>query len=311
MKINWVLLSVLATLLFSPGFSVAGLFEEKFEDSGFSNRGWYDNTNPVLSSSGAVSGSTRSAEFRFPVGATTPVNGKSMRKAFAETESVYVRYYVKYSDNWQGSNRNYHPHEFYILTNKDDAWTGPAYTYLTAYIEQNGLRPNLGIQDGRNIDLGNIEKNMVNVTENRSLAGCNGDSDGHGSGSCYAVGSSVYWNGKTWMAAGTPQIKTGTWHKVETYFRLNSISNGKGVADGILQYWLDGKLIINHSNIMFRTGQHPDMKFNQFMIGPWIGDGSPVDQTFWVDNLIVARENPDQSDEGLAPPTNLRVIPES
>lgn len=27
------------------------------------------------------------------------------------------------------------------------------------------------------------------------------------------------------------------------------------------------------------------MKFNQMVIAPWIGDGSPIAQTFWVDDI--------------------------
>jgi hypothetical protein len=50
---------------------------------------------------------------------------------------------------------------------------------------------------------------------------------------------------------------------------------------------------------MLRTGQYPDMKFNQFMIAPWIGDGSPVDQTFWVDDLTIATLRP-TAELGLA-----------
>jgi len=30
------------------------------------------------------------------------------------------------------------------------------------------------------------------------------------------------------------------------------------------------------------------MQFNQFIIAPWIGVGSPVAQTMWVDDLTVA-----------------------
>jgi len=45
-----------------------------------------------------------------------------------------------------------------------------------------------------------------------------------------------------------------------------------------LKYWLDDKLIIDHTNVLMRTAQHADMKFNQFIIAPWIGDGSPIDQ---------------------------------
>jgi len=56
----------------------------------------------------------------------------------------------------------------------------------------------------------------------------------------------------------------------------------------LLKYWLDDKLIIDHTNVLMRTAQHADMKFNQFIIAPWIGDGSPIDQTFWLDDLVVA-----------------------
>src|SRR2546425_8913290 len=32
-------------------------------------------------------------------------------------------------------------------------------------------------------------------------------------------------------------------------------------------------------DVLLRTGAHPTMKFNQFMIAPYIGDGSPVDRS--------------------------------
>jgi len=71
-----------------------------------------------------------------------------------------------------------------------------------------------------------------------------------------------------------------------------------------LQYWYDGVLVINHTNVLLRTGQYPGMMFNQFAIAPWIGVGSPVDQTFWVDDLTVSTA---RSVDTLAPspPTNL------
>jgi hypothetical protein len=291
-----------------PAGEFALLFEENFEDSNLAGRGWYDNTSPILTSLESAPGSSRSIEFHFPSGATMPAAGGAMRKKFEETESIYVSYYVKYSSNWQGSNRSYHPHELYLLTNKDGDWSGLANTHLTAYIEQNALRPRLAIQDARNIDLNNIGINLVDVTEYRGVAGCNGDSDGHGSGQCYSVGGGNYSNGKSWTADNTI-ISAGTWHKVEAYLKLNSISNGQGVADGVLKYWLNGDLIMNYNNVTFRTAEHADMKFNQFVIAPWIGDGSPVAQTFWVDNLTVATASPVSGDTDLAPPTGLQLTP--
>jgi hypothetical protein len=43
---------------------------------------------------------------------------------------------------------------------------------------------------------------------------------------------------------------------------------------------------------MFRTGARASLTFAQFVIGPYIGSGSPVDQYMWVDNLTVATARP-------------------
>jgi hypothetical protein len=277
----------------SPGFTGTVLFQEDFEDANFQNRGWYDNTDPRLSSVERVANSTKSLEFYFAKGAIMPANGRAMRKKFQESDSVYIKYYVKYSANWEGSNVAYHPHEFYLLTNKDGDWTGPAYTRLTVYLEQNEGKALIAIQDGVNVDVANIGKDLTRVTEKRGVAGCNGDSDGYGKGDCYASGS-TYRNGKDWKSSNIifadakgPNYKND-WHLVEAYVKLNSIVNGKAVKDGIVQYWFDGKPVLDYKNVVFRTGLHPDIKFNQFMIGPYIGVGSPVNQTFWLDNLVVA-----------------------
>ncbi|MGP8323234.1 MAG: hypothetical protein ACT6FG_04500, partial [Methanosarcinaceae archaeon] len=268
-------------------------FQEFFEDTDFNSRGWYDNTSLQLSNTEHIPGSSSSVEFHFNLGGTTPTSGSAIRHKFTDTDEIYVSYWVKYSSNWEGSNRSYHPHEFLIMTNENGDWDGPAYTHLTAYIEQNEGEPLLSIQDGQNIDESNIGVDLTGVTENRAVAGCNGDSDGYGDGSCYSAGS-AHRNGKQWRAGNiyfqdTPgAYYKNDWHFIEAYFKLNGISGGIGIADGIMKYWYDGNLIINHTDIMIKTGFHQNMKFNQFMIAPWIGDGSPVAQTFWVDNLTVA-----------------------
>ncbi|MCD4664561.1 MAG: gliding motility-associated C-terminal domain-containing protein [Bacteroidales bacterium] len=295
---NMVVLFVLLFYLLSGTFGRNALaqtifFQEHFEDTDFSSRGWYDNINLLLSYTEHIPGSNSSVEFHFLPGASTPTSGTAIRHLFTDTEEVYVSYWVKYSSNWEGSNLPYHPHEFLILTNENGAWNGPAYTHLTAYIEQNEGEPLLSIQDGQNIDELNIGVDLTGVTEERAIAGCNGDSDGYGDGECYSVGS-YHRNGKQWRAGSiyfqdTPGLYyKADWHFIEAYFKLNSIIGGIGITDGIMKYWYDGNLIIGHTDVMIRTGIHQDMKFNQFLIAPWIGNGSPVDQTMWVDNLTVA-----------------------
>ena len=57
-----------------------------------------------------------------------------------------------------------------------------------------------------------------------------------------------------------------------------------------------------------RTGENPDMKFNQFLIAPYIGDGSPVEQTMWIDNLTVSTHRINEEvDNQPPPPANLRI----
>ena len=63
---------------------------------------------------------------------------------------------------------------------------------------------------------------------------------------------------------------------------------GIGQADGVMQYWFNGTLIFDRHDILYRTGAHPTLQFNQFLIAPYIGDGSPVDQSMFIDNLRLA-----------------------
>lgn len=292
--------------------NAAPLFQEGFEDSNLAARGWYDNTTVKLSTVEHIPGSTSSIEYHFLLGAMTPeISGGTIRRKFADTDSVYIGYYVKHSGNWVGSGRAYHPHEFFLLTNLDSDYWGPSVSHLTAYVEENGGYPVMLIQDTMNIDQSRIGQDLTNITELRATGGCNGSlNDGYALLDCYGTAGN-YRNEKKWTTTtqyfrdtAGPYYK-GDWHRVEAYFKLNSIANNRGVADGVLQYWYDGVLIINHANVIFRTGQYPTMRFNKLLIAPYIGDGSPVDQTMWIDELTVATTRPTSSAPN--PPANLNV----
>jgi hypothetical protein len=313
--------ALVAAWLSSPPHAGAQttLMQEGFEDTAFASRGWYDGGSAVLSTAERYSGA-RSYECRFTSGATSCPS--PARHLFAATGSVYISFYIKHSANWVGSGRPYHPHMFHFLTDIDSSYIGPAYTHLTTYVEENSGRPVLAIQDGMNIDEARVGQDLTNVTENRAVAGCNGDSDGHGNGDCYAAGS-LHRNGKVWTTGAvyfgnTPGTATykADWHLVEVFLKLNTIVGGKGAKDGIIQYWYDGNLVVDLTNVVLRTGAHPTMRFNQLFLGPYIGDGSPIDQTFWVDDLVIATARPavpprPPGSGGAVPsaPTNLRIVP--
>ena len=86
--------------------------------------------------------------------------------------------------------------------------------------------------------------------------------------------------------ASGPRYKAD-WHHIKVKLRLNSIENGVAVKDGDIQYWFDGQLIIDHHDVVFRTGRHPDMKINQFLMLPYFGPGVPYEQKIWIDDLKI------------------------
>ncbi len=277
------------------------LFAEKFEDANLAARGWYDLPGAVTSITTAdhIPGDTASLEIDFPAGATVPSPAVGGRHLFTASDAVYLRYWVKYSSNWVGSGQTYQPHEFLFNTNLDDPYIGPAFTHLTVYIEhnyQNGGIAVLESQDGMNIDQSRAGQDLTNVTENRAISGCNGNADSSAY-TCYQDGS-TWVNGKAWQSSGPvflPNPGTGyknNWNMVEAYFKLNTIVNGIGQPDGIAQYWFNGQLVIDRRHLYLRTGAHPTMQFNQFLMLPYIGDGSPVAQKMWLNDMVVMTAHP-------------------
>ena len=284
------------------------LFTETFDNTSFASRAWYDFAGtPAVSTTEKRSG-TGSLLVQLAAGAQTPPM-KRMRRLFTATDRLYVSYWVKYSTNYVGSGKNYHPHEFNVLSNQDQDWDGLTFNYLNTYIEQvyqNGGVPRISIQDSRMIDGSRIGQNLTNVTEQRSLGGCNGNSDATGVTECYQQGSQWY-NLKTWDAAAVAFMPSpgvdykGNWNHVEVEFQLNSVVGGIGQKDGVLRYWLNGNLKLERTNVLFRTGANPNLKFRQFLISPYIGDGSPVTQQMWIDDLTVGTSRPGSTYPPLPP----------
>lgn len=298
------LLPLLLLLQLSYGLEAQTvLLFEDFESGDFEAKGWYDGFPDHRTSSEFKHG-MYSYEGHFSQGATTSGAGRHL---FPASDKVYLSYWVKYSTNYIGSGVPYHPHEWNMLTDADWIYQGPADTYLTAYIEQNAGRPIIALQDSKNVDPNCILLNNDSFvgcngdfdsyvfTENRSVSSCNGLIGSLDRRDCFpSSGSSQgYYSSRAWAAdtvyfRNTPgPYYKNDWHLIETYFEMNTIQNGKGLPDGKIRYWYDGQLLISYDSILFRTGAHPDLKFNQLFYGPYIGVGSPVDQTWWVDDLLL------------------------
>jgi hypothetical protein len=154
------------------------------------------------------------------------------------------------------------------------------------------------MQDNKaiNSSRGTPPVDLRNVTENRSTAGCNGVVESQVATSCF--NAPPWYNGKEFSAAQPAFLSArgagykGNWNHVEAYFAVNGVQNGVGVANGVVQYWFNGTLVINRHDVLFRTGARANVTMSQFMIAPYMGDGSPVAQSMFVDDLVVATARP-------------------
>jgi hypothetical protein len=287
------------------------LFQENFDNNSFSSRSWYDNTTHGTVVSGGQSGNC--LQWAWAQGATQPTNGGSMRKKFTPTDSLYVSFYVKFQSGWRGSQQAYHPHMILIPSDLDSDYTPLANNYLNTYVEfvaDTGspytIRPLLALQDEMRVNTSNgtLPRNLTAITENRSVAYCNTPVPAGATGTCYA--DNPYYSANTWKAS-TSSVSTNSWHHVEVYFKMNTISGGKGQSNGIMQEWIDGSQVINHSDVLYRTNQDATKKWAQFVLAPWIGDGSPIAQTMWLDELTVTTAPPTPA---LPTPTGFIALPQ-
>ena len=183
-KIRMAVLSLCLSFFPTVSFGYTILLIEDFETADLATKGWYDNTTLTFSTTEHITNRGQSLEFHWLPGAKMPTSGGAVRHLFSATTTLYVSYWVKYQDRYQGSGLTYHPHEVYVLTNADGPFSGLAFNTLNFYIQHikgnNGIVPQLEIQDGKMIDTGKIGTSLVGVTETRAVAGCNGNGNSGG-----------------------------------------------------------------------------------------------------------------------------------
>jgi len=237
------------------------LFSESFDDADLPARGWYDGTKFKISAKNTRAGKG-CIEYHWNKRSSKAAGSAGVRHLFRPTDCVYVRFYIRLSPGWGWSKRPYHPHLTHFLTSENGKYHGPAASHLTLYIEPVAGKLRLAATDIQNKDAPH------GLTQGPLRGGYNGK--------LYDSKEVLFDDDK--------------WHCVEAMFKLNSLDldNDKPNADGQLRGWLDGKLVIEHTNVVFRSTDFPRMKMNQFLLTPYFGPGLlPHAQTLWIDELAV------------------------
>jgi hypothetical protein len=239
-------------------------FSESFDDMNLVDRGWYDGSKFKIDGKYTYAGKG-CIKYRWEKNSTNPASSSGVRRLFKPTEVVYLRFYIRLSDNWGWSGRPYHPHMMHFLTTKNSKYHGPAASHLTLYIEPVNGKLRLAATDIQNKDAPH------GLTQGPLKGGYNGK----------------FYDSKDEL------FDDAEWHCIEAMFKLNSLDmkNDKPNNDGRLRGWFDGKLVVKRNDVIFRTTDFPKMKFNQFLLTPYFGpDLLPHEQTLWIDELAVGNQ---------------------
>jgi len=236
------------------------LFSESFENADLAERNWYDGTKcritgDALSGKGCI-------EYEWTDRQSRVTGSSPVRRLFEPTDEVSIRFYLKLSKGWGWSEKNYHPHLTHFLTTENSKWHGPAASHLTLYIEPVGGKLRLAAQDIQNKDMPH------GLTQGPLRGGYNGK----------------FYDSKEVL------FNDDQWHCVEAYFKLNTLDlqNDRPNRDGIVRGWFDGKLVVEHTDVVLRSTDFPKMKFNHFLMAPYFGPGLlPHAQKLWIDELTV------------------------
>ena len=187
-------------------------------------------------------------------------------------KELYVRYYVKFSDNWKWTREDKGAHCLWkmarITTFNDNIWTS-------------SVSPHLYFGDGLNYPLGSTEAyynagfdNELFITAIRMAPdydSCDGP-DNHTNTSIPAIGE---------------------WHCYEFYRKMNS---APGVANGEYAMWIDGVEKNRRTDVMWKkTGSNTTHNWNWVMMIDNINNSAYVladhgEITLYVDDVVVSTE---------------------
>ncbi|MGH7589959.1 MAG: hypothetical protein ACREL2_00855, partial [Gemmatimonadales bacterium] len=78
-------------------------------------------------------------------------------------------------------------------------------------------------------------------------------------------------------------VTLGQWHRIEWFLSYNTTTNP---PNGIMRWWLDGKLIGDYSNVLFAGGPFADYKVSAIWGG--IGGTKTENDFYWYDHVHIS-----------------------
>lgn len=221
----------------------------------------YTETEGELDDRVAFGGSGRSMICRYEKGE----RGRGNRKVFfgdsptgrvvrrgEKFDDVYWRVYVRHQPGWTGGGEDKLSR---ITSIASPNWSQAMIGHVWTTGETLTLDPATGVRDGRVVttrynDFGNLRWLGNKPTARFPISGAD---------------------------------ESGWWVCVEARVKLNT----PGKRDGLMQLWIDGRLESERTGLDWR-GTHDDHGLNALFLESYWNNGSPVDQTRWLDLFVIS-----------------------
>ncbi|GFE82157.1 hypothetical protein GCM10011487_41570 [Steroidobacter agaridevorans] len=213
---------LIAVLGHASGALAAPIFSSDLEsgtlDSIFYDVNSYEGVQVSLSTEQAHSGS-RAVKIVYP---RDEAGVELKPAAFPATKSLYIRKYEYFGPGWEGNwPVGLKTSRYFTRPDFSYGSDGSAYAYMS--------------------------EKLIWQTYSGST------SDQYARGLCMAVYNQdieATYASSTLFGNNLPYIRTGHWYKMETWLVLNS---GVDVADGVMQVWIDDKLVLDRKNVVWKS----------------------------------------------------------
>jgi hypothetical protein len=91
------------------------------------------------------------------------------------------------------------------------------------------------------------------------------------------------------LSAPWYEFKRGTWYAIEERVKLNE----PGKKDGLLQVWINNDLVLNRTDVLYRTVDNPDTKIGRLAFECFLGGSNsdwaaPQDESMDIAALVIA-----------------------
>lgn len=184
----------------------------------------------------------------------TPIYSNKAPRAGETFDDIYWRIYVKHQPGWQGA-----PAKMSRATSMASSrWSQAMIAHVWS-----GAGDSLTLDPVRAVENGQVTTRRYNDFEKMRWLGNRPSSQ-------FPIHATE---------------ESGYWVLVESRAKLNT----PGKKDGLNQLWIDGRLACERRNLDFR-GTYTGHGINAVFLEAYWNDGSPVTQSRWFDNFVIATE---------------------